>query len=279
MKGKVLRVFNNDLYGQVDDRQVVVFAAFIHKKYVNKYAIFIFQNEYQQNKLYYGSIHIKENSLVIFKVKPEIKSVFDDFLMQYTNQQLVDYELIDISNLTKLEVVGYNEMPYNQILLLDDLSIPKPQIPVSDNKQTNSTFKIIIPIVILIIGAISAYVFLTPSLLESKMLTCTRESYNSNIRLNYREEHELIFNGKNNLKQYKVKETYYFRTTLTYQNFKDESRHFLYFEGNDKTYKYNDENLELIVNYKKNNDVNDLSKKKHELEQAGFTCFEGNYEK
>lgn len=279
MNGKVLRVFNNDLYGKVDERQVIVFAAFVHKKYMNKYAIFVFQNEYNQNKLCYGSIHIKENSLVTFKVKQETKSVFDDFLTQYTNRQLVDYELINISNLTKLEIIGYNEMPYNQILLLDDLSIPKPQVQITNPKQTNSTFKIIIPIIILIIGAISAYVFLTPSLLEFKMLTCSRNSYNDNIRLNYLEKHELIYDGRSNLVQYKIDEIYYFRTTLTYQNFKDESLHSHYFEGNNKTFKYNDDGLELIVTYNGTSDIDDLSKMKHKLEQANFTCREERYEK
>lgn len=279
MKGKVLRVFNNDLYGRVDDRQVVVFASFIHKKYMNKYAIFAFQNEYHQNKLYYGSIHIKENSLVIFKVKNEIKTVFDDFLNQYTTNNLLDYELIDISNLNKLEIVGYNDMPYDKIILLDNLSIPKPQVEIKEDNSSHSTFKLIIPIVILIVGAIAAYVFLMPNLLEKRHLVCTRDNYHNEMRLNYQEKLSITFTGKNHLKQYLVEEKYQFRTTLTYQNFKDEARHFIYFNGNDKTFKYNDSDLKLIVTYEKKEDANDLSKLEHQLEQAGFECYEDNYEK
>lgn len=278
MKGKVLRIFNNDLYGHVDDRQVVVFAAFIHKKYMNKYAIFVFQNEYHQNKLYYGSIHVKENSLVIFKVKPDLKNIFDDFLQQYTNGNLLDYELIDISNLNKLEIVGYNDMPYDKIILLDDLSIPKAKVEIKQDNSSHSTFKLIIPIVILIIGAIAAYVFLTPSLLEKRVLVCSRDNYHDEMRLNFQEKLLITFTGKNHLKQYLVEENYQFRTTLTYQNFKDESRHLLYFSGTDKNYQYDDSNLHLIVSYEKNIDANDLSKLQHQLEQTGFECYEDTYE-
>lgn len=279
MKGKVLRVFNNDLYGRADDRSVVVFATFIHKKYMNKYAIFAFQNEYQKNKLYYGSIHIKENSLVIFKVKPELKNIFDDFLNQYTTKNLVDYELIDINNLTKLEIVGSNEMEYDKLLLLDELSLYKPPVKTTTEKTSNSTFKIIIPIIILIIGAICTYVFFTPSLLEENLLTCSRDSYHEKMRLNYREKISIVYNGKNRIKEYKTEETYKFRTTLTYQNFKDESRHFLYFEGDDKNYKYDDANLSLIVSYEKTSDELDAARLQYQLEQQGFSCFEDKYEK
>lgn len=279
MKGKVLRVFNNDLYGHVDERQVVVFAAFIHKKYMNKYAIFVFQNEYYQNKLYYGSIHIKENSLVVFKVKNEIKTVFEEFLSQYTSGNLLDYELIDISNLNKLEVVGYNDMPYDKIILLDNLSIPKPQIEIKEDNSSHSTLKFIFPIVLLIIGAIATYVFLTPHLLEKRHLVCSRNNYHNEMRLNYQEKISITFTGKNHLKEYLVEERYQFRTTLTYQNFKDESRHFLYFDGNEKNYQYNDSDLQLIVTYEKKVDANDLSKLQHQLEQTGFECNEDTYEK
>jgi len=279
MKGKVLRVFNNDLYGRVDDRPVVVFASFIHKKYMNRYAIFAFQNEYHQNKLYYGSIHIKENSLVVFKVRPEIKMIFDDFLQQYTNNNLVDYELIDISNLTKLEIVGYNDMSYDKILLLDELSIPKPEIKNDDNQKSDSTFKIILPMILLIVGAIAAYIFLNPSLLAKKLLVCSKDDYHNEMRLNYQEKLAIVFNGKNRVIQYHVEEIYQFRTTLKYQNFKDESHHFIYFSGDDKKYEYHDDKLELVVSYERTSDINDISKLRHKLEQNGFSCYEDKYEK
>jgi len=280
MKGKILKVFNNDLYGKVDERIAVVFATFIHKKYMNRYAIFIFENEYNLNKLYYGSVHIKENSLVIFKVKPELISVFNDFLIQYTNNQLIDYELIDITNLNKIEIVGFNEMPYENLLLLDNLSIKKEEIITNSNHSQNTfTLKIIIPIIILLAGAIGTYLYLNPSLFQYQVLICSRDSYNQKLKLDFKENLTVIFDGKNNLKQYDVKETYYFKNQSSYQEFVDNGKQYIYFDADGKTFDFNNKNLTLVVTYKRNSDINDFSKMKYQLEQDGYNCTEDNYEK
>ena len=39
MKGKILKISSNDLYGNTDDRLVAVYACFTQKKYMNKYII------------------------------------------------------------------------------------------------------------------------------------------------------------------------------------------------------------------------------------------------
>ena len=80
MSGKVLKVVSNDLYGNVDDRAVSIFACFEHSKYMNKYLIFAFDGEYDKNKLCYGSLHLKNNSLVIFSVKDDVKKYIDEFI-------------------------------------------------------------------------------------------------------------------------------------------------------------------------------------------------------
>ena len=50
MNGKILKISSNDLYGNVDERQVVVFACFNHIKYMNKYILFTFLGEYDKKK-------------------------------------------------------------------------------------------------------------------------------------------------------------------------------------------------------------------------------------
>ena len=62
MTGKVLKISSNDLYGNVDDRMVRVYAVFEHTKYMNNYVIFSIDGS---NKLCFGSIHMKDTSLVI----------------------------------------------------------------------------------------------------------------------------------------------------------------------------------------------------------------------
>ena len=77
MAGKILKIVSNDLYGNVDERKIVVFACFLHTKYMNNYVVFSFLGEYDKKKICYGSVHIKDNSLVIFSVKNNVKKYID----------------------------------------------------------------------------------------------------------------------------------------------------------------------------------------------------------
>ena len=83
MAGKILKVSANDVYGEVDERVVVVFACFEHTKYMNNYVIFSFLGEYEKKMLCYGSVHIKEDSLVIFSVRDNIKTYIECFVDEY----------------------------------------------------------------------------------------------------------------------------------------------------------------------------------------------------
>ena len=56
MNGKILKIVNNDLYGNVDDREIVVFASFVHKKYMNRYVIFTYKDDYEKKKLWERNI-------------------------------------------------------------------------------------------------------------------------------------------------------------------------------------------------------------------------------
>ena len=97
MNGKILKIVSNDLYGNVDERKVVVFACFEDLKYMNNYVIFSFDGDYNKNKLYYGSIHLKEDSLVIFSVKEDTKKYIDKFLSEYNSDKLEGFKLFDIN--------------------------------------------------------------------------------------------------------------------------------------------------------------------------------------
>ena len=46
MAGKVLKVVSNDLYGNVDDRILSIYACFKHIKYMNNYVVFTFNKVY-----------------------------------------------------------------------------------------------------------------------------------------------------------------------------------------------------------------------------------------
>ena len=123
MSGKELRISSNDLYGNVDDRIVRVYACFEHSKYMNNYIVFSFGTD--NNKLCYGSVHLKENSLVIFSVKNDVEKYILEFTNQYINDKLDDFKIISLNNINKVELVSYNETEFDKLLLLDEKAIPK----------------------------------------------------------------------------------------------------------------------------------------------------------
>ena len=47
--------------------------------YSNLYILFTFLGEYDKKKLYYGSVHMKDNSVVVFSVKENVFGYIDKF--------------------------------------------------------------------------------------------------------------------------------------------------------------------------------------------------------
>ena len=99
MHGKILKVVSNDLYGNATDKKVVVFVCFNHLKYMNKYIMFTYMDEYDKNILYYGSIYEKGKTIVIFKVRKEEEGYINKFREDYLNDIVNDkeYQILDIS--------------------------------------------------------------------------------------------------------------------------------------------------------------------------------------
>ena len=155
MNGKILKISSNDLYGNVDDRKVAVFAAFNHLKYMNKYVIFTYEEEFDKKKLYYGSVHLKNNSLVVFSVNESTKKYIDTFIDGYLTNTLdpKEYQIIDISNIEKAELVSYKEKDFDKLNELDKLSIMRieenPEETTSNKKNIFLYFLLIIMIILL----------------------------------------------------------------------------------------------------------------------------------
>ena len=114
MNGKILKISSNDLYGNVDDRRLSVFAAFNHLKYANRYVIFAFTDELANKKLCYGSLHLKDNSIVIFNTSEANLTYIDPFIEECINGNIdsKEYEILDISKIEKAELVSYNTKDY-----------------------------------------------------------------------------------------------------------------------------------------------------------------------
>ena len=191
MTGKKLKISNNDLYGNQDERQVAAFVCFNHLKYMNNYVIFSFVGEYDKNILYYGSIHLKTNSLVIFAVKENEKVYIDTFREQFLTNTIdpKEYQIIDISQIEKAELVSFTEVPYDKISILDNLTISKPMTKKQEEtKESKPFFLYFLLIVLIAFLSFITYLKFNPNIIpEPKVLTCTNNFYNQELKMNYEE--------------------------------------------------------------------------------------------
>lgn len=280
MNGKVLKISNNDLNGNNDERKIAVFAAFIHKKYMNKYAIFAFENELDKKKLAFGSIHLKNDSLVTFDVRPNEKDFINTFVSQYLDNKIdeSEYEIIDISNISKIELVSYGQEDFDKLADLDKLSIKRVvNNEEADNKKGYGMLYFIIMVLILLLGGIT-YLYFNPDLfdVELKQLNCSKEGFNETVELNYTSEAELKFNRKDEIDTFHKIDTYTFNNEEDYLNFKGNNEESKYFNING-AYKYNDNKLELKLIYTDKLVIYKYDEVLKYLENNGYTCVEGTY--
>lgn len=284
MWGKTLKISSNDVYGNVDDRLVDVYAVFIHKKYMNRYVIFTFKNEYNKNKLYFGSVHIKTSSLVTFRINEQEKEIVNNFIEQYKNNNInnEEYELINISNMEKIELISYNEEDFNELDILKTISIE--EVINTNNKKKRKkkekdpsiTFLYSLLVILIVILTGITYFYYNPTILDFKMLNCTMNSYDEKIELNYISNTEVKFDIKDELTSIEKINTYKFIDNDTYTDFKNNNKESIYFKQIG-TYKYDDDNLELSIIYKDNLIIYKYDEVYNYLKKQGYTCTEGIY--
>ena len=281
MIGKILKVSNNDLKGNVDDRQAAVYAAFKHVKYMNRYIIYSFIGEYNKNKLYVGSVHLKEDSLVVFEVRNEELEYINKFVTDLMNNQIdpAEYEIIDISNMDKIELVSSSEEDFTGLNQLDAMTIKREaaQVVVEEPKKKKPVILyILLVFFILLLGGLT-YFYLNPNMfeVELKQLDCTMTGYDKEVALSYKSNAIAKFNRYDEIASYSRVDIYKFKTEEEYNEFKDNKKEEEYFK--DMKYEYNDSNLELKIIYDDNFVIFAYDEVAKYLKSKGFSCIEGIY--
>lgn len=281
MNGKIVKIANNDLYGNPDERKVVIYACFNHVKYMNKYVIFSFEGEYAKNKLYFGSIHFKDNTLVIFSIREDLVTYITDFTTKYLSKSVDnnEYQILDISNIDRVELVSSNNIDCDKLQVLDDLSILKV------NNQENAMAKekkpillyFILFILIILAGGLT-YLYLKPDAfrVEYKNLTCEKNLYNYEVSLSYKSTKVITFGKNDSLKDITVTDNYIFSSIDKYLEFKENDKQNEYF-NTIGTYKYDDDKLELIITSKEKTIIDNYQEMFSYLKDEGYTCTEGTY--
>ena len=281
MNGKILKISSNDLYGNVDERQVVVFTCFNHIKYMNKYVLFTFLGEYNKKKLYYGSVHVKDDSLVIFSVKNDVTNYINTFIDEYMQHRVNanEYQIMDISSINKVVLVSYSEMNFDKLSELDALSIKKEEpkeILQEKEKKPIFLYFVLIVLILLLVGI--TYFYINPEVFQVKYksLECTQEKYNDDLMMEYVEKRTVTFDKKDKIDKIEVIDIYTFSDEEEYASFRDNEKQNEYFKI-DGSFKYNDDSLELRIIYQDSSIIDSYDEIKGYFEKEGYDCIEGYY--
>ena len=281
MNGKILKISSNDLYGNVDDRKVAVFMAFNHLKYMNKYVVFCFLDEYEKKKLYFGSLHLKDNSIVSFSIKDNsmietVKKFIDDYVNDKIDEK--EYEIIDISKIDKIELVAYNDMDFDKIIDLDKKSIKRKKEVIEETKRSKPV--ILYFLILIIIGMIGylgvLYFYPDIFVVKLKKLECSMSDFNKQVELNFDSSISVKFDKDDKLTDMDRIDVYKFEDMGTYTTFKDNNR-----ENELRTknagYKYNDDDYELSIISNDTLIIESYDEVFEYLKGEGYSCIEGIY--
>lgn len=277
MHGKILKVVSNDLYGNATDKKVVVFVCFNHLKYMNKYIMFTYMDEYDKNILYYGSIYEKGKTIVIFKVRKEEEEYINKFREDYLNDIVNDkeYQILDIGMMEGVEIVSFTEVEYDKLSLLDKKSIQRlNNIEAEENNNKKPVFLyVLLVILIVLLGGITYLYFTDDGSSNDKKLVCSIDKYDNTVMVNYKEERNILYNKKNKIVSITINDKYIFDDVDKYNEFKDNKKEQEYFKK-DGTFKYDDNLLMLMISYKGDSVIDNIGEMKSYLESEGYSCKE-----
>ncbi len=254
MNGKRIKV--NDFkfkYGQ-DTIFINVFGAFKYKKNNNKYVVYSYDN----SKLYYGSLFIRDNELVIMLSKNDSEDLIDKFLDDILNGSNDDnFEDISLDKITGAQIIDEGVINKKiDINKLDELTIPKKKVQeeaVENKKKKGISISGIF--FVLFIVVVVAFFFFNPEVIMGK-----DKNYVCNIKYNHKtlsipviEEVKLTFNGKSKIKSSMVTYDYIFKSDSEYNKFKNSGEFYKYLNEGD-TYKFIDKDKIYRVMF----NINDL---------------------
>ena len=199
----------------------------------------------------------------------------------YINNKLdsSEYEILDISDKEKIELVSYSEMDFDRLDLLDELSIKKESVNLEElNKKKKPVFLYVLLVLVLLLAGAFIYLHYHPELLTVKLnkLDCTSNGYDKKLELNYDSKISILFDKNNKLRSSERIDDYKFITKEDYDDFKDNDKELEYFKI-DAFYKYIDEELVLRIIIKDDLIIDDYDDVLKYYKNEGYSCIEGNY--
>ena len=224
MIGKILKVKDINMAFNEKTKKVSVFTCFTHVKYSDNYIIFADYDNYKNGILYYGTVYIKGNTVVIFDIKQDKENIVFDFVNKITSgANDSEYSIINISNMTEVEIISKNEKNVGSELLnkLDELTIPKEVVDASEEERNESLgflYFMLIIFLFLLAGSIYLYFNKDKYLKQYDKVVCTLSNTSDGYK--YIDKLYLEFDSKNELRYLSHDASYQFDNKSDYNNFK-----------------------------------------------------------
>lgn len=272
MYGKILKVNNRGTDIKIENKEVILFCCFKDLKYGNSYAIFC-DKENPNNTLLYGTIHFKEDSIVIIDTKKDIKNLILDLIdILSNNKKIYDYQILDITKFHKIDLISNNtmELTNDKLKKLETNCVKQEesQKKKKRNEDGTRTLKIIL-ILLFIILALYTYLYIDNK--DNYELNCTRSSEIKELS-KVKNEVTVYFSGKNKIIYIDSTTKYIFDTKIEYQTFKtDTTLQSKYLKKKDEIKYQDSDNTVIVIN--RDNNVNNSYKEIKELyTSSGYKC-------
>ncbi len=229
MNGKTLKVVEYNLSFGSSARMVNVFGVFRYKPNNNLYIVYADVNV-QYNIIYYGSSHIKGNSILSMACSDSKEDeIIKEYIFKTLNKEtLEDFEIISLETIEGVEIISSNKLEVKPEVLynLVDITIPKPKIeeekktPEKPKQKSSKKILLLFLIILFIGGSVYFYLkFLPVKETAVKSFICTKNYQHDILSANVLEENTYHFNTQEKLEYYNTVTTYQFSSQEEYQDF------------------------------------------------------------
>lgn len=260
MIGKVVKISDYKLTYGKEAMNANIYGAFKSVKNGNKYVIYSYvDNVKKGNKVYYGSLFVRNNELVVMLSKDTNEDIIKKFLENVINDGNMDeYEIISLKDINGIQIIDDASVSFDvDINTLYDKTIPKVEVVKKEEVKTEKRFSISYIFFALFIIVLVLFFFVNPEVLvgEEIKYNCSKNYSHDDLNANVSEEVELIFTSKGKITSINVTTDYVFNDSDEYGDFRDKGYYYQYMEEGD-TYKLDDDSYTYRV-FSKIDTVND----------------------
>lgn len=221
-----------------------VYGAFKYKKNGNRYVVYSYVDNIKKGtSLYYGSLFIRNNELVVMLSKNMEEDVIKSFVNDVISDKNMDsYDIVSLDKIDSIQIIDDTSCDFGvDINTLYNKCIPK----VKDNKEEvkekgHISFGYVFFVLFFVV--VGLFFFVNPEVIKGKdtMYVCNKSYNHDSLPARIVEEVSLVFNSKGIVTSMDVRKDYVFSDSSYYAEYKDNGYFYQYMDKGD-TYKFDDE--------------------------------------